>query len=250
MTLGKTTFGLNKGEYTEKIGRIIDNHRANARLIGKPREFVLRSCRLTDQWLKLANEDDVNVYLRNIDIANGRKIKMLSLERGTTKQPISKQKLIDCLYPPRKIQTSASTEEKHFNAVRASMRSGVSDQLKEFRLSVSLPVTCSITGKEILKGMKTDVDHSFLSFSEIADSFLASNNLVYTDITLVGPPTSKRFKDPDLWVEWKEYHRKMAKYSLVLASANRSKGCGSYRTPTSLYGSFAKMDPEDLALDF
>jgi hypothetical protein len=41
-----------------------------------------------------------------------------------------------------------------------------------------------------------------------------------------------------------------ARYSLTLASANRSKGCGDYQTPPDLIGSFSKEDPEDLALDF
>lgn len=250
MTIGKSTFELNKGEYTQKIGRIIENYRVNTKLIGPPRDFILRSCRLTDQWQKLSNDPEVEVYVRNVEIAGGRKVKMLSLERGTTKQPVGKQKLIDCLYPAKKIATSASAEEKHFNAVRAAMRSGVSDQLKEFRASVNLPVTCRITGKSIRRGMQTDVDHIGMSFSEIADNFLVAQCRVYTDIALMGPPTAKRFKDVQLWSNWQEFHRQTANYALVLASANRSKGCGSYSTPESLYGSFSKQDPEDLSLDF
>lgn len=250
MTIGKTTFGLNKGEFTDKIGRIIDNHRTNSRLIGEPREFILRCCRLTDQWSKMSNEQDVEVFIRNIDIARGRKVKMVSLERGTTKQPVGKQKLIDFLYPAKKTYSSVSPEEKHYNAVRSAMRLGVNNQLKDFRNSIPLPTTCLLTGKTIRKGVKTDVDHIEFSFSEIADSFLASNSLVYTDIGLIGPPTAKKFKDANLWKSWQEFHLKMAKYALVLASANRSKGCGLYTTPDSLYGTFHKQNPEDLSLDF
>jgi hypothetical protein len=250
MSIGKTTFGLNKGEYSDKITRIIDNHRTNSRLIGVPKDFVLRSCRLTEQWMKLSNESDVEVYIRSIDIAGGRKIKMISLERGTTKQPVGKLKLIDMLYPPKKIGTAPSPEEKHYNAVRASMRLAVNDQLKAYRSSVSLPITCMITGITIRNGVKTDVDHVLLSFSEIADSFMASRGLVYADIPLVGPPTAKKFKDQQLWKDWQEFHRGAARYALVLASANRSKGCGNYTTPGHLYGSFSKQGPEDLALDF
>lgn len=251
MSIGKTTFGLNKGEYTEKIGRIIDNHRVNSKLIGIPKEFILRSCRLTDQWNKLSNEKETEVYLRNINIANGgRKIKMLCLERNGTQQPVGKQRLIDLLYPPKKISTSARPEENHYNSVRASMRSGISNQLKEFRSSVKLPITCRITGKPIKLGVKTDVDHCALSFSEIADLFLQSKGMVYTDITLIGPPTAKKFKDATLWQEWQDFHREKASYALVLASANRSKGCGSYCTPETLYGSFSVDDPDVVALDF
>jgi len=250
MAIGKDTFNLNKGEFSQKLGRVIQNFRANSKLIGEPREFVLRCCKLTEQWEKLANDSEVVVYLRNIDIAGGRKIKMISLERGTTKQPVPKQKLVDALYPPKKIATSATPEEKHFNNVRVAMRFAVTYQLKAFRDNCQLPVICHITGKKILPGQKSDVDHCGLTFSEIADNFVESQGLKYTDIILVGPPTAKRFKDTTLWEKWVYYHLEHARYSLALASANRSKGADGYTTKVELVGSFSKEDPEDLALDF
>ena len=249
-TLGKETFNLNKGEYSDKLGRIISNHRANSKLIGEPCEFVLRSCRLSEQWMKLAGDPEVKVYLRNVDIAGGRKVKMLSLERGGTKQPVSKSKLIDALYPAKKVATTATQEEKHYNAVKAAMRNGVSDQLKTFRESVKLPVLCYLSGMHIRMGTKTDVDHVGKSFSEICDTFLRQKVLFYTDIALIGPPTAKRFKSDQLWAEWKAYHEFHARYALALASANRSKGSDGYATPLYLYGSFKAETPEDLSLDF
>jgi hypothetical protein len=250
MAIGKETFQLNKGEYTEKLGRVITNHRANSKLVGEPKEFVLRSCRLSDQWLKLAGDPETEVYLRNVDIAGGRKVKMLSLERTGTKQPVSKSKLVDALYPAKKIATTATPEEKNYNAVKSAMRNGIYYQLRAFRDSVNLPCVCSITGKQIRKGQKTDIDHCGMSFSEIADRFVASKSLTYSDIPLMGPPTGKSFKDKQLWGEWVHFHMANARYSLVCASANRSKGCGSYQTPVELYGSFKSDDPNDLDLDF
>jgi hypothetical protein len=41
-----------------------------------------------------------------------------------------------------------------------------------------------------------------------------------------------------------------ARYSITLSSANRSKGADGYTTDPELLGTFAKEDPEDLALDF
>ena len=250
MAIGKETFQLNKGEYTEKLGRVITNHRANSKLVGEPKEFVLRSCRLSDQWLKLAGDPETEVYLRNVDIAGGRKVKMLSLERTGTKQPVSKSKLVDALYPAKKIATTATPEEKHFNAVKGAMRNAIHYQLKAFRDSVNLPCVCSITGKQIRKGQKTDIDHCGMSFSEIADRFVASKSLTYSDIPLMGPPTGKSFKDKQLWGEWVHFHMANARYALVCASANRSKGASGYETPVELYGSFAAEDPNDLSLDF
>ena len=130
------------------------------------------------------------------------------------------------------------------------MRNAVHYQLKAFRDAVVLPCVCSITGKQIRKGQKTDIDHCGMSFSEIADRFLASKSLKYSDVALMGPPTGKSFKDKQLWGEWVHFHMANARYALVCASANRSKGASGYETPVELYGSFKAEDPEDLSLDF
>jgi hypothetical protein len=98
--------------------------------------------------------------------------------------------------------------------------------------------------------MRTDVDHTGVPFSEIADIFMLQNKLKYTDIALIGPPTAKRFRSDSLWESWKKFHNEKARYAIVLASANRSKGCGEYQTPESLYGSFSAASVEDLSLDF
>jgi hypothetical protein len=198
----------------------------------------------------LANDPEVSVYLRNIDIALGRKVKMICLELNGTRQPVPKAKLVASLYPPRKTKVSASPEEKHHNAVKSAMRNAVDDQLKEFRSSVSYPLNCYLTGKRLIKGALTDVDHVEKSFAEIADSFIASKGLKYTDVILVGPPTAKRFHDSELWEDWSEYHREHSKFALVCSSANRAKGCGDYETPTELYGNFNSEDPEEVSLSF
>ena len=250
MTLGKDTFDLNKTQFTEKLGRIIQNFRASSKLVGEPKDFVLRCCRLTDQWQKLANDPEVVVYLRNVETAGGRKVKMLSLERGTTKQPVPKAKLVDALYPTKKIATTATAEEKHYNAVKSAMRGGIYYQLKAFRDACGEGLICSLTGKKIRPGMRTDVDHIGMTFSEIADAFVSEKCLNYSRIVLCGPPTAKRFKDEILWQQWVAFHLQHARYSLTLASANRSKGASGYETPVELYGSFKAEDPEDLSLDF
>jgi hypothetical protein len=250
MTLGKDTFGLTKTEFNEKISRIIQNFRANSKLVGEPKEFILRCCRLTERWAKLSNDPDVVIYLRNIETAGTRKVKMISLERGTSRQPVPKAKLVNELYPVKKIATTATPEEKHYNSVKSAMRNGIFYQLKSYRDSVNLPIICSLTGKKIRPGMRTDVDHIGMPFSEIADKFVEAKGIKYTDIVLKGPPTAKVFKDEVLWQEWVAFHLQHARYSLVCASANRSKGSEGYKTPEKLFGSFSKTNPEDLSLDF
>jgi len=250
MPSGKDTFQLNKTQFSERLSRIIKNFRANSKLVGEPREFILRCCRLTEKWSKLANDPETSVYLRNIDTAGGRKVKMLSLERGPTRQPVSKAKLIDALYPAKKIATTATPEEKHFNAVKAAMRYAVKHQLQAFRDASGPANICYLTGLQLRPYSKTDVDHIGMPFSEIADKFLQSQSLRYTDITLKGPPTAKVFTDTLLWVKWIDFHEEKAKFALVCSSANRSKGSDGYSVDSALIGSFQSEDPEVLALDF
>ena len=250
MTIGSDTFGMTKKEFTEKYTRIVNNHRASSKLVGEPRDFVLRACRLSPQYEKLANDPEVVVCLRNIEIAAGRKVKMISLERSGSQQPIPKAKLVDFLYPPKKMACTATPEEAHYNKVKGAMRNAVHCQLKSFRDNCQLPIVCYLTGMRIRPGSKTDVDHIGATFSELADSFVEMKGLRYSDITLKGPPTGKMFKDEILWREWVQYHLEKARYALTLASANRSKGSDGYKTKTELIGSFAAETPEDLSLEF
>ena len=250
MGIGQDTFGLTKKDYSEKLTRIINNHRASSKLVGEPAEFVLRSCRLSPQYDKLANDPEVVVYLKNIEIAAGRKVKMIVLERKGSQQPVPKAKLVDFLFPPRKMACTATVEESHYNKCKSAMRNAIHYQLKAYRDSVSLPIICSLTGKKIRPGMRTDTDHIGTTFSEIADSFIAMKGLKYTDIVLKGPPTAKAFKDDILWQEWTHYHLAKARYALVCASANRSAGAKGYNTNPELLGSFAKGSPEDISLEF
>jgi hypothetical protein len=250
MTLGKDTFGLNKTEFSDKIGRIIKNFRAGSKLIGEPRDFVLRCCKLTERWCKLANDENVLIYLRNVETAGGRRVKMIALERGGTSQPVPKAQLVSALYPTKRIATSATPEEKHFNAVRASMRFAVTYQLRAFRDSCHLPIICHITGKKIIPGARADVDHVGKTFSELCDDFIREKCLNYSCILLCGPPTAKRFKDTALWESWIYYHLQHARFALALASGNRSKGADGYNTDASLIGSFKSDDPDSLSLDF
>ena len=250
MSLAKETFNLGKGDFTDRLGRIIDAHRANSRIIGEPAQFILRACRLADRWSKLAHDTETTVHVRYQDLAGGRGVKMLSLERGGSKQPVPKKKLVEALYPTKKIATTATLEEKHFNAVKAAMRRGVEKQLKEYKASLAYPIECHITGRRLIRGTRVDVDHISKPFAQLADEFIVENMMTYADISLIGPPTAKKFKDELLWNSWCEYHLKHARFAVVCASANRSKGAAGYATPVELIGSFKPSAEDEIDLDF
>ncbi len=68
MSIAKEALGLNKGEFTKKLSNVVNAHRANSKIIGKPRDFLLTACRLTDRFSKVANEPDVEVRLKNMKV--------------------------------------------------------------------------------------------------------------------------------------------------------------------------------------
>ena len=251
MSVAKETLGLNKGEFQKKLANIVDSHRVGTKIIGKPREFILLSCRMCESYSKVANDPTVEVRLKSTRMGP-RKVKCLYLIRKSDgrEQPVPRGKLVDCLYPPKKIATSASPEKKHALAVRAAMRTAVDYQLRAFRKSVRLPAECVHTERQIRIGMRWDVDHIGKPFLQLCDEWVALHELTYLDLTLIGPPNLKKFKDDKLQKHWVLWHETHATLAPSLPKANRSAGSGEYQASEALLGSLKKEDPEDVDLDF
>jgi hypothetical protein len=250
MTLGKDTFSLTKGEFSEKFSRIVNAHRAGSKLIGQPRDFVITACRLASKFSKVANEADVEVRLENYP-CGPRKVKMIILKRADGfKQPVPKNQLVDQLYPPRVTKRAPNLERKHVTAVRAAMRQLVDYQLRAYRKTLQYPLECQVTGKQLRPGMRVDIDHLGKPFVQIADEWVASLDLTYCDFVLVGPPNLKKFKDKALNDAWPLYHEDHARLIAVCAAANRSKGSGDYTTPSEVIGSFEKKTEDEIDLKF
>jgi len=250
MSIAKETLGLGKGEFQKKLGNIVDSHRANSKLIGKPRDFVLTACRLTARFSKVANEPGVEVRLKNWQ-TGPRKVKVIVLKRADGfEQPVPRGQLVDQLYPPRKTVRHASPEKKHSQAVRSAMRTAVDSQLRDYRKTLQYPVTCYHTEKMIRRGMRVDIDHIGKPFVQLCDEFIAANDLTYCEVPLIGPPNLKKFKDQVLWRAWQLFHECHARLAPSLPRANRGAGAGTYEASEALVGSFAKVDSEDLDIDF
>ena len=250
MSIAKETLGLGKGEFSKKLSSVIDAHRVNAKIIGKPKDFVLTACRLSSRFSKVANEADVEIRVRNMKIGP-RSVKVLHLKRPDGfEQPVPKGQLVDQLYPPRKTVNHASPEKKHALAVRSAMRSAVDYQLKDYRKTVSFPAECWHTERQIRKGQRWDVDHIVKPFVQLCDEFIEANGLKYCDIALGGPPNLKKFKDTKLWKAWQLFHECHARFAPTLPKANRSQGSGEYQASEALIGSFAGTEDDDVDLDF
>lgn len=250
MSVAKEALGLNKGEFSKKIGQIVDAHRAGTKIIGKPKDFILLACRLCDRFAKVANEPEVTVKVLNMRIGP-RKVKCIHLCRSDGfKQPVPRGQLTNLLYPPRKTVRHASPEKKHALAVRAAMRTAVDLQLRKFRKAVRMPAECVHTGKIIRQGTPWDVDHIGKPFVQLCDEWVELQGLKYLDLSLKGPPNLKVFKDDKLQKHWKLWHETHATLAPALRKANRSAGSGEYQASEALLGSLKKEDPDDVDLDF
>lgn len=250
MSIGKDTFGLGKGEFSEKFSRVVNAHRAGSRLIGQPRDFVITACRLASKFSKVANEEGVEVRLENYP-CGPRKVKMIILKRPDGfKQPVPKQQLVDQLYPPRVTRRTPNLERKHVSSVRGAMRQLVDSQLRAYRKTLQYPIECYVTGKQLRPGMRVDIDHLGRPFVQLADDWVESLGLTYCDLAICGPPNLKKFKEAKYNTAWQIFHEDNARLIAVCAAANRSKGSGDYATPPEIIGSFTKTNDEEIDLEF
>jgi len=244
-----------KGTFSTTLSAIVKNHRAGARIIGKPADFVLEACRLTDQWGTVAWRPTTEVRVANCQVGP-RKVKMLVLRTTSEKDGkrhdvmLPKQKLVDALFPAKKREATNTPENAHYGKVRAAMRLAIQFQMKNARAKVVYPAECCVTGKMIRRGMKTDMDHHGTCFAELCDQWLAFEGLKYTDVVLCGPPNAKRIKDKELEGSWMQFHHRRANLRPSLAAANRSKGASDYATPTERIGTFRGQSDDEMDLDW
>ena len=251
MSIAREVLGIGKGEFSKKFSDIVNNHRVGSKLLGKPKDFILTACRLTDRWSKVANDPSVEVRIKSVK-AGPRKVKMVVLVRTSDgrEQPCGKGQIVDQLYPAKKISTSASPEKRHALKVRSAMRAAVDCQLRDWRKTVRFPAECVHTGRQIRKGMRWDVDHIGKPFLQLCDEWVELQGLTYLDLTLIGPPNLKRFKDSKLQAHWSLYHETHATLAPSLPKANRAAGSGEYQASEALLGSLKKGEPDDVDLDF
>jgi len=250
MTIGKDTFSLTKGEFSKKLSRIVDAHRAGAKLIGEPRNFIITAARLADRFSTVANEPDVELRVK-LWPCGPRKVKMAVMKRKDGKEyPIPKNQLVDALYPPKQTVRTPNLERKHVTAVRAAMRQLVDHQLRAYRKTLEYPIECYVTGKQLRPGMRVDIDHLGKPFVQLADEWIEGLGMTYCDFVLVGPPNLKRFKEAKYNDAWSLYHKDHARLIPACAAANRSKGASGYETPVKIIGSLEKTCDEEIDLDF
>lgn len=99
----------------------------------------------------------------------------------------------------------------HRDKVLCAMRNAVKDQMYQFRDSINLFWTCEIC-KTVSSNQEFEIDHYPKSFLEIANQWLQSHQLDFSDIEANGVDDFQIgdfFIDKSLESKWSEYHREM-----------------------------------------
>lgn len=231
---------MTKKEKLRKLDLILESHDLGSEVIGSPRDYLLEICSACERYRKLALDPGSKFYVGNYKIASGRKVRMVFLQSGGRKVPLSKKNL----FPTKKRNPGVNN---YASEVRGAMRNMVSNQISEYRSTLPFSFSCFESGLTIRKGMKYDIDHSGKPFVRIADEWLLYQGITYEDVVLSGRPNAKKIKDPALAESWVNYHLEEAELVPVLASVNRSKGCGDYVSPPCL---FEERKKESINLEF
>jgi hypothetical protein len=224
---------MNKTETGKKYSQILTHFFVGKEVTGESREFLLGLLFQTSRYGLKAQQPGVKLMVRMVEVAQGRRVRMFCLEGDSltnpgkfSQIPVSKSKVIDEVFPKR---VPADKTKLKVSQVRQALRIAVEDQIRDFRRSVKFPCLCMETGKFLKKSDHTHVDHTGIPFVQLVEDWMTLNDLYYTKLPLVGPPTAKRLLDPELTPSWQNYHREFATLALVDASANMSKGASNWK---------------------
>lgn len=209
---------MKKTEINKKISMIVNKYKVNTHLDKLDSEFIYELLDKTKTYNHIIPNYSY-LYIGNYKIANNRRVKMIFANDGNRNYPISKGKLINELFPPK---SSLTSDEKHINNVKKAARNIINSQIKQFRESVELPITCPLSHKILKNWRLIHIDHD-IPFSILFDNWMEELNISPLDIELCGPKNNKTFKNVDLLKSWYLYHLKNAKLQCVYSKANLIK---------------------------
>lgn len=226
-----------KTKSAKRFSDIVKGTKLKTAISIEDREFIESILVRTKRYKSITEKSkEVSYIPRMIKIASGRHVRMLCAEykspEGKSQQIcISKTKAIEEAFPKKTREGSSSSldKTKKISNVRASMRLSIQSQISKFRKSVSWPTVCVETGAILYQHDKTHVDHAGTSpFVKLVEDWLEANDLYYSSIDLVGPPTAKRFKDESLTKSWQKFHKENAQLEMISASYNMAKGANNW----------------------
>jgi len=207
-----------KGVVEKKISGIIKKYNIREKLDPMDSNYIFS---LLEKSISLCYiiPSHYYLYIDNYSVKNFRKVKMIFASDGRRKLPLSKSKLIGELFPAK---SRLSPEEKHLGDVKRAARNIIEIQIKMYRDTIQLPVTCPLSQKKLTNWRLIHIDHS-LPFINLFNDWLEKNDINPQEIKLSGPQNQKTFKDVNLRKSWYDYHMEIANLQCVYSKANLKK---------------------------
>jgi len=223
---------MKKSEFKEKWQKIFKIFPVNSQITGSYSDFIWNSL-IDSNYLKDINNLTNPVFkVKNMKIANGRRIKMVFQSQNSYELPIPLGKILDKLYPPKK-RDNINPSKVHSQQVRIALRNLIDVQIKEFRNTLKFPFRCPLTSKLVFSNNDIDIDH-VVPLIQLIEDWLELNSLYYDDLGLKGPKNNKVLSDIALSLSFQTFHLHKAHLQAVSRSANRSMGCKDFKTSSRL----------------
>jgi hypothetical protein len=108
---------------------------------------------------------------------------------------------------------------KAFEAFRFAVRA----QMREFRLSVSLPATCYLTGEPLLRQEDLYLDH-IVPFWSLVEEFCTLHGVDISELETIGNGEQLRLLDHGLTTDFQAFHRQHADLKPTSRKAYAEKG--------------------------
>lgn len=212
---------MNKNQFSIKWKSLCDYYDVDSIIGQEDLQWLFSTLSMTKTYKKISPNTHY-ITLKYFKIKNFSRVKMfhaISLFQDGVEIPIAKTKVINQLYPPKKIKKS-----NHVNDVKSASRNVVQPQIKEFRKQVKLPIICPLSGIKLTNWKDIHIDHSY-PFILMFNEWMDINELKFDDIQLKGYRNSKTFKLKNFEESWYDYHEKNSILQAVHKKANMSKGC-------------------------
>lgn len=219
---------------------ILKKYPCNAEVLGEDRQALLDILLQSDLYRTKASRENVKLEIKMLMFGGRRKHKYLVLSESGKELVVSKGKLLYSIVPYK-----GELTQLHRNAVLVVMRKLIEEQIYEFKEKRREQIMqlakdgklaeardllhCPLSGR-LLSTCKhgTAVDH-IKPFLQLAEEWLISKGLTFSDVLLGGGGISRYIKDEELAKDWQAYHKEHATLQVVCKSANSSKGAGDYK---------------------
>lgn len=211
----------NKTSFGKKWSEIVASYEPGLRVSEADARFLADCCGRIDRYARIMARGKVGFRIVNKSF-NGKRVKgvVLITPNSSHEVWVSKGNVVQMLFPRHALPDPG--KENRRNVLRA-LRSIVEPQIRQYRARVrsSKPVKSSVTGKPILGPYH--VDHVY-PFSKLVEEWCRDNGYDLETLAVKCRGATCKLSSVEIAEDWFNYHMLNAKFQVLDASENLSKG--------------------------